>query len=580
MKLLWENIRPYQKILWLALGLAVINQSATLMDPQIFRLIIDRYAIRIDELSRTEFLTGVGWLLLATVGLAFISRVAKNFQDYYLNVVIQRSGAGLYAQSVQHSFSLPFSAFQDQRSGELLSKLQKARSDSQVFILSFVSIVFLSLISIIFVIVYAFNVYWMIGTAFLILMPILASVTYYLGRKIKSIQMMIVSQTAALAGSTTETIRNVELVKSLGLEEQEIVHLNEVNNKILALELQKIKMIRMLSFVQGTLVNALRTSLVFLMLYLVFQRTITLGEYFSLLFYSFFIFEPLQQLSTISAQYQETKASLEQLNTILSLPPEEKLVNAKDPGKIERVTFEDISFSYKDTTDYAVKNLNLEIKSGETVAFVGPSGSGKSTVVKLLVGLYKPSEGRISWNDLSHDEIDFELVRNRLGLVLQETQLFAGTVRENLLFVRPEATDDECWDVLKLSSINEVFEKAEGLDTRIGEGGIRLSGGERQRLAIARALLRKPEVLIFDEATSSLDSMTEHAITETIREIDRKSKAITVLVAHRLSTIAHANRIYVLEKGQIIETGTHEELVNEKGLYYALWRQQIGTSDN
>jgi ATP-binding cassette, subfamily B, bacterial len=574
MKLLWHNIKPYQKILWGALVLAVVNQSATLLDPQIFRLVVDRYLSRVDEFTRGEFLSGVGLLLLATVGLAFISRVAKSFQDYYLNVVMQRSGTGLYAQSVRHSFSLPFAAFEDQASGALLSKLQKARTDSQTFIMSFVSIVFLSLVSITFVVIYAFSVYWMIGAAFLLLMPILTSVTYFLGRRIKQTQIMIVRQTAALAGSTTETMRNVELVKSLGLEEQEILHLNDVNNEILALELKKVKMIRVLSFIQGTLVNALRTSLVFLLLYLIFERVITIGEYFSLLFYSFFVFEPLQQMSTISSQYQETKASLEQLEEVLETAPEEKPVNAKDPGKIEEIKYENVSFAYKDSKRQAIENISLEIKKGETVAFVGPSGSGKSTLVKLLVGLYKPAGGAISWNNLTHADLDFESVRKRIGLVLQETQLFAGTVRENLLFVRPDSTDEKCWEVLEQAAIAEVFQRSSGLETKIGEGGMKLSGGERQRLAIARALLREPEILIFDEATSSLDSMTERSITETIRKIDKKTQAITVLVAHRLSTIAHADTIYVFEKGKIIEQGTHETLLKEQGLYYALWREQ------
>jgi ATP-binding cassette subfamily B protein len=488
--------------------------------------------------------------------------------------VIQRAGTGLYAQSVRHSFSLPFAAFEDQASGALLSKLQKARTDSQIFIMSFVSIVFLSLVSIVFVIIYSFSVYWMIGAAFLLLMPILTAVTYFLGRKIKLTQMMIVKQTAALAGSTTETIRNVELVKSLGLEEQEIEHLNAVNNEILALELKKVKMIRVLSFIQGTLVNALRTALVFLLVYLIFEKIITLGEYFSLLFYSFFIFEPLQQMSTISAQYQETKASLEQLEDVLKTPPEEKPLNAKDPGKIEEIKFKKVSFSYQNAKKPAIENVALDIKKGETVAFVGPSGSGKSTLVKLLVGLYKPTKGVISWNGLSHETLDFENVRQRIGLVLQETQLFAGTVRENLLFVSPNASDEKCWEVLERAAIAEVFHKSDGLKTKIGEGGMKLSGGERQRLAIARALLRNPEVLIFDEATSSLDSMTERSITETIRKIDKKTQAITVLVAHRLSTIAHADTIYVFEKGKIVEKGTHESLVKEGGLYYALWREQ------
>jgi ATP-binding cassette subfamily B protein len=197
--------------------------------------------------------------------------------------------------------------------------------------------------------------------------------------------------------------------------------------------------------------------------------------------------------------------------------------------------------------------------------------------VKLLVGLYRPQEGKILYNGISSDDIDFDELRGQIGFVTQDTQLFAGTIRENLSFVNPDATEAELLDVLKKASCNYLLSRAEkGLDTMIGEGGLKLSGGEKQRLSIARSLLRHPHMLIFDEATSSLDSITEEEITRTIKDVSALKEQITVLIAHRLSTIMHADRIYVLEKGKIVETGSHHQLLEEKGLYYAMWRQQIG----
>lgn len=197
--------------------------------------------------------------------------------------------------------------------------------------------------------------------------------------------------------------------------------------------------------------------------------------------------------------------------------------------------------------------------------------------MKLLVGLYRPNEGSILYNGLNENDIHFDDLRKQIGFVTQETNLFSGTIRENLLFVNPQATEEDILSALQKASCQNLLARAEkGMDTVIGEGGLKLSGGERQRISIARALLRNPRILIFDEATSSLDSITEEAITNTIRDISSRREQITILIAHRLSTIMHADRIYVLEKGNVTETGRHEELINEKGLYYAMWRQQIG----
>jgi ATP-binding cassette subfamily B protein len=577
MATLYRYLRDYWKLVAAALVLAAINQVFSLLDPLIFRHVIDSYATRFHEYTIGQFIRGVSFLLGLAVGVAFVSRVAKNFQDYYVNVITQQVGARLYADGIRHSLELPYAQFEDQRSGETLGKLQKVRSDVEKLIAVAVNLLFTTIIGVIFVMIYASQVHWSIGPAYLLTIPLLGGLSSLLSHKIKAVQKVIVRETTALAGSTTESLRNIELVKSLGLAQQEIDHLNSTTGKILKLELKKVKYLRSLSFIQGTFVNFLRTSILFLMLYLIFTQRITVGQFFSLFIYSFFIFGPLQELGNVVNTWRETEASLENFETILALQPEPRPEHPVAIGPLETLTFDHVVFQHQSANRPALQDISFEVSRGETIAFVGPSGSGKTTLVKLLVGLYRPHTGHIFYNGTREDEIGIDGLRERIGFVTQDAQLFSGSIRENLLFVSPNATDAECMDVLRQASVESLLARAEkGLDTVIGEGGVKVSGGEKQRLSIARALLRKPQLLVFDEATSSLDSLTEEEISQTIREVATSRDAITILIAHRLSTVLHADRIYVLERGHIVEFGRHEELIERKGLYYAMWRQQVG----
>jgi ATP-binding cassette subfamily B protein len=576
MRLLYSYLRRYWGLCLLALLLAAVNQIFSLLDPLIFRHVIDEYATRYKEYTTGQFFRGVSLLLAAAVGVAFVSRVAKNFQDYFVNVVTQRLGAELYSDGVRHSLGLPYAMFEDQRSGETLGKLQKVRADVEKLISTAVNTLFTTLVGVLFVMVYAFTVHWIIAPVFFLTIPILGLLSSALSKRIKKIQRIIVAKTTALAGSTTESLRNIELVKSLGLARQEIDRLNAITGKILRLELRKVRSLRLLSFIQGTAVNALRTSILFLMLYLIYTQQITVGQFFSLWIYSFFIFGPLQELGTVINTYRETEASLESFESILAIPVEAKPVQPLALGELGALAFQDVGFTHQTAAAPALSGVSFDVDRGETIAFVGPSGSGKTTLVKLLVGLYQPQRGRILYNGKSGSDIDLDELRAQIGFVTQDTQLFSGSIRENLLFVNPNATDAECLEVLRKAACDSLLARADrGLDTVIGEGGVKVSGGEKQRLSIARALLRRPRLLVFDEATSSLDSLTEEEITETIREV-ASSHVITILIAHRLSTVLHADRIHVLEHGRIVESGRHAELLEQKGLYYAMWRQQVG----
>jgi ATP-binding cassette subfamily B protein len=285
----------------------------------------------------------------------------------------------------------------------------------------------------------------------------------------------------------------------------------------------------------------------------------------------------LQELGNVVNTYRETEASMGRFQQILQTPVEPTPSHPVAVPDLRHLAFESVRFTHQSGTAPALDGVSFTVSRGQTVAFVGPSGAGKTTLVKLLVGLYRPADGRILYNGHTHDTVDLAQLRERIGFVTQDTQLFSGTIAENLRFVRPAATDEECLAALHAAACHSLLARADrGLDTVIGEGGVKVSGGERQRLSIARALLRRPHLLVFDEATSALDSITEEEISQTIRDVNRAEDAITILIAHRLSTVMHADHIYVLERGRIVEGGRHDELLSLKGLYYAMWRQQVG----
>ena len=586
MKILIQYLKPHKWLVFLVMLLAAINIGFSLVDPILFGKLINLANAHIlHKFSPDRFFNSFSWkapgvwfIVTLSISVAMISRFAKNFQDYFLNVVIQKFGAKVFTDGLQHAMKLPYHQFEDQRSGETLSVLTKVRADVEKFMINFINILFGVMVGVLFVFIYAaLFIHWTVPLAYLVGIIMLTFFTNILSKKIKIIQKNIVNQTTALAGSTTESLRNIELVKSLGLTKQEVERLNKNTYKILGLELTKVKRVRSISFIQGTFVNTLRQVILFILMWLIFHKYMDAGQLVTMQIFSFFVFGPLQEIGNILLSYREAEASLNNFDLLMKKAPEPEPAHPKHLGNIRTLSFRHVSFQHQSASQKAINNISFDVNVGETIAFVGPSGAGKSTLMKLLVGLYRPQDGKILYNNLDETELRFDDLRNQIGFVTQDTNLFSGTIRENLLFVNPTATDEDVMIALDKAACQNLLARAEkGLDTTIGEGGLKLSGGEKQRISIARALLRKPKLLLFDEATSALDSLTEEEITDTIREISNEGNQITILIAHRLSTIMHADKIYVLEKGEVVETGTHESLLDEKGLYYAMWRQQIG----
>jgi len=577
MRILWTYLQPQRWWIVLSLSLAGVAQLLTLIDPLIFGKIIDDYAGNKKGLGEQERVEGAIFWLVVAVAIALLARLIKSFQEYIMRLAVQRFGMQIFNDGLKQTLRLSFPEFEQQRSGETLSTLQKVRTDTERFINSFINVLFSSVIGIGFLIWYAVTTHWMLIPVFVIGVLLLGGLTGLLSKKIKTLQRTINRETNQMSGAITESLRNIELVKSLGLTYPEIRRLRVQTQRIYDLEMMKVRKVRTLSFLQSSALTLLRQSILFILLWLIFRNVLSTGELISMQFISTTIFGPLQDLGSIILAYREAEASILSFDRLMKKPVETRPEEPVELGPVRSLRFDRVVFRHATATYNAIDDLSFEVAAGQTIAFVGPSGSGKSTLVKLLVGLYRPVKGDIYFNDISATQIRYNEMRRQIGFVTQETQLFFGTIRDNLLFVKPDATEAEMREALHKASCDKLLERSgQGLDTVLGEGGMRLSGGEKQRIAIARALLRNPRLLIFDEATSALDSLTEEAITETVRDIARMRDPVTILIAHRLSTILYADVIYVLEKGRIVEQGTHQELVDKRGLYYAMWRQQIG----
>jgi len=577
MHILWNYLRPHWRLAALALLLAGLAQVLNLVDPIIFGMIIDDYALHPGGRSDDELVAGVLRLLGLAVLVALLARLAKALQEYVTRLVVQKLGVAIFNDGLRQVLRLKYQEFEDLRSGETLSLLQKVRADSERFINTFINTVFASTVGVSFLVWYAVTKHWLLVPVFLVGVLVLGGLTGLLSREIKTQQRSIVRETNRNSGFITESLRNIELIKSLGLTFTEIRRLRAQTDSIFALEMAKVKRIRLLSFLQGSTLSLLKLAILFALLWLIFRKVLSTGELIAMQFISVAIFAPLQELGNIILAHREVEASLLNFRTLMDKPIERRPQDFVEIGALEQIRFAEVGFRHKGAQEDSLVDISFSAALGQTVAFVGPSGSGKSTLVKLLVGLYTPARGKVYYNEISTADLRYNEARRQIGFVTQETHLFAGTIRDNLLFVKPDATDEQIMAALAQASCANLVEKSpDGLDTVIGERGMKLSGGEKQRLSIARALVREPRLLIFDEATSALDSLTEEQITNTVRDISARASQITILIAHRLSTVMHADTIYVLEKGRVVETGSHEALVAQKGLYYAMWRQQIG----
>ena len=373
MKILWAYLKPYRWLIALSLALAGAAQLLNLVDPIIFGKIIDEYALQRGGKTDQELVSGVLRLLGIAVAVALASRLAKTFQDYVVKLVVQKFGVQIFNDGIRQTLRLSYEEFMDERSGETLSVLQKVRTDTERFINSFINILFSSLVGVGFLIWYAVTKSWALVPVFLIGILVLGGLTGLLSSKIKTLQRSINRETNRMSGVITESLRNIELVKSLGLTFQEVRRLRAHTQEIFALEMGKVRQVRTLSFAQGSALSVLRQSILFILLWLIFRDVLAPGELIAMQFITGQIFLPLQDLGNIIVLYREADASLQTYDALMRRPIERNPEDPVETGPVERLRFENVVFRHRDSATNAIDGISLEAEAGDTVAFVGPS---------------------------------------------------------------------------------------------------------------------------------------------------------------------------------------------------------------
>lgn len=560
-------IWPRKWILFAGLGIIIINRAAGFVLPYAPKYLIDDIITPSNYTLMPTLLIGLGTAVL-------VQSISSFGLTRLLSVEAQHLIAELRSKVQQHIIQLPISFFDNNKSGALVSRIMSDVEGVRNLVgTGFVQLIGGSLTSIasLFMLI---NLNAMMTLYVLLPMIIFGIIAMKAFGKIRPIFRERGEINAKVTGRLTESLGGVRVIKGFNAEDFEI---GVFKKGVLDLYNNVKKSLTSTALVTSSSALLLGVATIIIMGVggnQIAEGAMTVGDFFAFTLYLGFLVAPIVQIGNIGSQMTEAFAGLDRMEEILETPTEEEeKTRVKELNSINgNLEFKNVEFSY-DAKTPVIQNVSFTAKAGETIALVGTSGSGKSTIASLASSFINPNAGQILIDGIDLQDVSLKSYRKHLGVVLQDDFLFEGTIKENILFSRPGASEEEIQHAVKHAYVNEFSERFEdGLDTLIGERGVKLSGGQRQRLAIARAILANPRILILDEATSSLDTESESFIQESL---DTLLKGRTTLViAHRLSTIRKANQILVIEKGQIVERGTHDQLIESKGRYYDLYTYQ------
>ena len=565
---LLSYIRPYTKTILTAIFCIVVAAGSNLYVPWIIKDMIDKVLAEKD-------MEMLNYISIGIVVVFLIRGIFYFGQSYLVSYVGQRVVIDILGQLYRKFQRLPLAYYDKHRTGEMMSyisndvaALQNAMVDKLIELITEISIFIGSLGMM-------FYLDWKLSLLTFAVVPMVGQAMNIFGKKLKKSGTMIQERMADMTAMLQESLSAVRVVKSFVREDHEIKRYDQENERNFEAAMLNIRLMSMLTPTVEFLAALAVTVIVWFGGYEVVEGRITAGALVAFLTYAVNLANPVKRISRAFGTMQQALAAADRVFAVMDLPETiaDKLDAKPLPKVTGRVKVDNVSFSYNEEAP-AVKNISFDVKPGQMIAFVGPSGAGKSTIANLLPRFYDVTEGSITVEGMDVRDVTLSSLREQIGIVPQETMLFSGTVWENIRYGRLDATNEEIVEAAKAANADEFIRQLpNGYDTKLGERGVNISGGQRQRLAIARAILKDPQILILDEATSALDTESEKVVQAAL---DRLMVGRTsFVIAHRLSTILSADRILVLDHGEIVEDGTHEELLVKGGLYSNLYNIQF-----
>ncbi|MBP1992232.1 ABC transporter ATP-binding protein [Paenibacillus eucommiae] len=567
-------VKPYWKLILITLLIGMVKFGIPMTLPIIMKYVVDDLLLSsLPIVEKTEKLIYV--MLGAFALFVFIRAPIEYARQYFAQLITSRILYDLRNHLYGHIQKLSLKYYQNHKTGEIISRMINDADQTKSLVETGMMNVWLDLFTLSIAIGFMFNMDYKLTLISIAIFPFYALAVKKMYKKLHSFSKSRSQALGDMQGYMFERVNGISVIKSFTLEEVEKRNFDKKNNHFLQKAIALTKWNALTNGIINTLTDIAPLLVLFYGGYQVINGNLTLGTFVAFFAYLDRMYTPLRRLVNSSTELTQASASLERVVEFMNEPYD--ISDSPQAMPVDnvrgKIVFDQVFFRYQSTTDWVLNKIQLSIQPGETIAFVGMSGGGKSSLISLLPRFYDIQQGRILLDNIDIKDITIQSLRSQIGMVLQDNILFSGSVRDNILFGRPKATEDEIIQAAQAANAHEfILSLPNGYETEIGERGVKLSGGQKQRIAIARVFLKDPRILVLDEATSALDLESEHLIQESLEKLAKDRT--TLIVAHRLSTITHADQIVLIENGEIKEKGTHDELMLHDGAYARLFNVQ------